>query len=106
MSKILVGCLLAILLVTGTAISQQRKHSVVPRNGMVPDEQTAIRIAEAVWIPIYGASQIESEKPFHAELRGGVWTVEGYLPEGMLGGVAVAEISQRDGRIIRVSHGK
>jgi NTF2 fold immunity protein len=32
--------------------------------------------------------------------------VEGSLPKGAKGGVALAEISKEDGRIIRVSHGK
>ena len=30
------------------------KHSHVPPNGFVPDSETAIRIASAVWTPIYG----------------------------------------------------
>ena len=86
--------------------SVSQRHSVVPSNGFVPDEKTAIKIAEAVWIPIYGERQIQSEKPFVASLKNGVWTVEGSLPKGWVGGVAIAEISKRDGRILRVSHGK
>ena len=86
--------------------SVSQRHSVVPSNGFVPDEKTAIKIAEAVWIPIYGEQQIQSEKPFVASLKNGVWTVAGSLPEGWDGGVAIAEISKRDGRILRVSHGK
>jgi hypothetical protein len=86
--------------------SVSQRHSVVPSNGFVPDEKTAIKIAEAVWIPIYGDKQIQSEKPFVASLKNGVWTVEGSLPKDWDGGVAIAEISKRDGRILRVSHGK
>src|SRR5437870_913236 len=56
------------------------------KNGYVPDEQTAIAIAVAVWTPIYGKAQIESEKPFRATLRNGIWTVGGTLPEGHNGG--------------------
>jgi hypothetical protein len=108
MKRVVIGylCLSLLLLLAVVAVSQQRKQSYVPQNGYVPNESTAIRIAEAVWIPIYGEKQIQGEKPFHATLRGGVWTVEGSLPAGMVGGVAIAEISQRDGRIILVSHGK
>jgi hypothetical protein len=82
------------------------KHNYKPKEGYVPDEKTAIRIAVAVWIPIYGEKQIEEEKPYQAKLDKGVWTVEGSLPEGWLGGVAVAEIAKDDGCILRVSHGK
>ena len=82
------------------------KHNYKPKEGYVPDEETAIQIAVAVWIPIYGEEPIEGEKPYRAKLDNGVWTVEGSLPEGWLGGVAVAEIAKDDGCILRVSHGK
>jgi uncharacterized protein YceK len=87
--------------------SPATKHTYKPGYGYVPDEQTAIRIAVAVWEPIYGAAQIALEKPYRARLdSGGVWVVEGSLPEHTPGGVAVAEIAKDDGRILRVSHGK
>jgi hypothetical protein len=79
-------------------------NSLTPQNGYVPDEQTAIAIAVAAWIPIYGRAQIESEKPYKATLKDGVWTVTGTLPPGYDGGTAVAEIAQADGRILRVIH--
>ena len=81
-------------------------HSYVPPAGLVPDAQTAIRIAEAVWLPIYGKETIQNEKPFIAILQDDVWKVTGSIPKGLHGGVALAEISRRDGCIIRVSHGK
>ena len=86
-------------------------HSYVPPEGYVPDSATAARIAEAVWIPIYGERQIREQRPYVARLHGEVWTVLGSfppLPPGELwqGGVAEAEISKRDGRILRVSHGR
>ena len=81
-----------------------RETSYKPKRGYVPDEQTAIAIAVAVWNPIYGKEQIETEKPYHASLRGGVWTVTGSLPEGWDGGTAIAEIAQNDGRVLRVIH--
>ena len=83
-------------------------HTYKPKDGYVPDARTAIRIAVAVWEPIYGAKQIAGEKPYHARLgTNGIWTVQGSLPKGDGdGGVAVAEIAKDDGRILRVSHGK
>jgi hypothetical protein len=72
---------------------------------MVPNEQVALRIAEAVLIPIYGQETIDAEKPLVATLREGVWTVTGTLPPRHVGGVALIEIARADGRIIRVSHG-
>lgn len=82
------------------------KYSVRPTVGFVPNEETAIRIAEAVWIPIYGGKKIEKEKPFKATLHDTVWIVTGTLPKGSAGGTAIAEISKESGCIIRVSHEK
>jgi hypothetical protein len=77
-----------------------------PKAGFVPNEKTAIAIAVAVWSPIYGEEKIQNEKPFKAVLKDGVWRVEGTLPAGYLGGVAEAEISKEDARILRISHGE
>ena len=77
-----------------------------PRDGYVPDEQTAIAIAVAVWTPIYGKEKIENEKPYKARLKNEVWTVTGSLPPNTDGGVAEIEIAKDDGRILRVIHGK
>jgi NTF2 fold immunity protein len=79
-------------------------NSFTLQNGYVPDEQTAIAIAVAAWIPIYGKAQIENEKPYKATLKDGVWTVTGTVPPGYDGGTALAEIAQADGRILRVIH--
>ncbi|MGH9424378.1 MAG: YbbC/YhhH family protein [Thermoanaerobaculia bacterium] len=95
------------ILLTVLASSTLAADSSAPASGIVPNAETAIRIAEAVWIPIYGEKLIESEKPFKATLRGDVWIVTGAdLPEGSLGGVAEAHISKRDGCILRVTHGQ
>ena len=86
--------------------AQSVPHNVKPAAGYVPDQQTAIRIAVAIWEPIYGREHIEGEKPYRATLKDGVWIVAGSLPKGWVGGVALAEISKKDGRILRVSHGR
>ena len=80
-------------------------QSFRPKDGFVPDEKTAIRIAEAVLSPIYGEQKIASERPFSAKLKSGVWIVTGSLPEGWEGGVAEARISKRTGEILGVTHG-
>lgn len=83
-----------------------KSGSYKPDAGFVPDEETAIAIAVAVWNPIYGKKHIDGEKPFHATLKNGVWSVSGSLPDGWVGGVAEAEISKEDGRILKIIHGK
>ena len=92
-----------IMFLAVAAIGAERRVWI-PKGGFVLDSQTAIRIAEAVWIPIYGEKKISGEKPFKAELRGETWFVTGSLPAGAVGGTAIAEIAKLDGRILRVIH--
>lgn len=76
------------------------------RRGMVPDKETAIKIAESVWYPIWG-SEIYTELPFVAELEGDtVWEVRGSLPEGWLGGTAVIRLRKSDAAVLDVWHEK
>ena len=78
-----------------------------PDRGFVPDAATAIKIAIAVWEPIYGAKNIAAQKPYRARLEGDRWIVEGSAGStGEVGGTAIAEIARADGRVLRVSHGR
>ncbi len=102
---------ICLLMVASLAAAQNAK---APK-GPVSDSETAIEIAEAALIPVYGGKQIKSERPFVAELENAVWTVHGTLhcPDGKggtttlcRGGVAVVKISKADGRIISMAHYK
>lgn len=97
-----------IVLVGGFSVIKRvtADQSYVPKNGFVPDEETAISVAEAILVPIYGEKQVSSERPFSAELGSDIWTVTGHLPEGWTGGVAKVRISKVTCQIISVSHGK
>ena len=86
-----------------------------PSAGFVPDSSTAVKIAEAVLIPVYGEKEIESERPFTAHLKNDVWIVDGtlYCPDGKggvstlcKGGVATVQISKSDARVLYMMHGK
>ena len=76
------------------------------RRGMVPDKETAIKIAESVWYPIFG-SEIYTELPFVAELEGDtVWEVRGSLPKGRVGGCAEIRLRKSDAAVLDVNHEK
>ncbi|HST11915.1 MAG TPA: NTF2 fold immunity protein, partial [Terriglobales bacterium] len=66
-----------------------------PKDGFVPDAATAIKVAVAIWGPIFGEAKIANEKPYHAVLKEGTWIVEGSVPEGYLGGVAERKSRKR-----------
>lgn len=92
------------LLIGGT--SMQGADSFHPKEGFVPDRDTAIAVAEAVLTPIYGRDTVQAERPYIAKLEGGVWTVIGSLPKGHAGGTSIVRISKEDARILFLIHGK
>lgn len=72
---------------------------------IVTDAGTALLIAEAVLVSIYGEVLIQHQQPLAVGKFGDVWIVEGTLPKGYLGGVAYIKIHSLDGRILQVTHG-
>jgi|ERR1039458_8450937 hypothetical protein len=101
-------CIMIIILISSNMRSFTRiDNQSVPKNGFVPDEETAKKIAEAIWIPIYGKDVIDGEKPFQAELwHDTVWVVNGTLPKGYSGGTAYITIRKSDCKISDVYHDK
>jgi hypothetical protein len=78
----------------------------MPDDGFVPDDVTAIKIAEAIWLPIYG-QKIYTKMPFIATLKNdSIWVVEGTKLNFGKGGVPYIEIQKNDCRILFVTHGK
>jgi hypothetical protein len=72
-------------------------NPVLPDAGVVPDADTARRIAESVWIPMYGEEKIASQQPLKAELKFNVWIVSGSSESDA---ALFAFILQKDGRIL------
>lgn len=91
--------------IAGAQSSSSRRPSVEPRFGFVPDSITAIRVGEAVLTPIWGEKDVESSRPFSAQLMKGVWWVRG-VRKGNLGGPMEVDIARKDGRILRIWRNK
>ena len=71
----------------------------------MPDESTAVRIAEAVLAPIFGVEEVAKWRPYHAQLdKTGSWTVYDTLPRGSRGGTPMLKIKKRDGKVLDVWH--
>lgn len=77
-----------------------------PPRGAIPDECTAKAVAETVWSEIYGAKNVDLQKPLLAMEANGRWHVQGTIPRKMLGGVAYIILAKEDGRVIDVWHTK
>jgi hypothetical protein len=79
-----------------------------PEDGYISNEGSAIKVAEIVWLNVYG-QEINDEKPYIAKLKDGkIWIVEGTFNgrKYAKGGVAYIEIQKSDGKILKVMHGK
>ena len=79
-----------------------------PQNGFVPDEITAIKIAEAILTAVYGEQKVNEQRPFSADSFMDIWTVRGSSHcsdakqcnnKGLIIG-----IQQADGKILSISH--
>jgi len=70
----------------------------------VPNPETARKIAEAIWLPIYG-DDIYKDTPFVVTLKDSIWVVRGTL-HSTFGGVPYIEIRKKDCRVLAVTHGK
>ncbi len=71
------------------------------KNGMVTNEKTALTIAEAIWLSVYGGN-IYRQKPFKAMSQDDVWVVDG-VAHAKVGGAPHIVISKKDGKIVAVS---
>lgn len=87
------------------------KDTITKTRDYVPDEVTAKKIAEAIWLPIYG-EKILKQSPYKATLVNDIWIVEGLVPEpyrnepNYRGGTAHIEIRKSDCKILKVTHGR
>jgi hypothetical protein len=93
-----------LLLLFTLSIASTQNDNYIPPNDLVPDKETAIKIAEAIWLPIYG-KDIYDFKPFVAELSSDkrIWKVSGTVHETK-GGAPYAEIRKKDCKIIKIIH--
>ena len=110
--------MMALFLMLFPATAQQQQSAKLerqgyrPPSGYVPDATTAVKIAEAVLVPVYGEQKVISERPFIATLDGHVWTVAGTLycgdgkSEMCAGGTATVKLSTDDARVLFMIHYK
>ena len=81
-------------------------RSVLPENGFVPNEETAIKIAEAVLLPRYG-ERIYDDKPFAAYLIfDSIWVVMSEYDGTCCGSSPHVEIKKSTGEILLVKYTK
>jgi len=101
---IVLCCIIAILLAGN--IFQFAWNNTSPSVDAVPDEETALKIAEAVLTSAYGDDVLSGDPltvTFNESKQ--YWYACGSLPEGWVGGVPEIWIQKSDGRILKIYHG-
>lgn len=77
--------------------------SQLPKEGYVPDENTAVKIAEALLIPLYGERRVKNLKPFNAILMDDeIWLVSNTLAKRSVGGTLNVQINKKDCKVIDI----
>lgn len=104
MNYLRAAVLVLFVVTTSIGMGGSSSRDPLPVQGIVPDEVTAVKIAEAVFPPIFGAEEVTKYVPYHAQLKEGVWTVYGTLNRGSRGGTPQMTIQKKDGRVIEVWH--
>jgi hypothetical protein len=100
--------LLTLSIICGGVVGSGPPAGIVPKDGFVPDQRTAVKIAEAVIEPIFGLQSLTNERPLVAKLKGGEWFVNGTAPTNIdwRGGVVEVHINKTNGCITFLTHWK
>jgi hypothetical protein len=79
-----------------------------PKNGYVSTPKMAAEIAEILAKNVYGAAEIEKQKPYLVSKQGRQWIIRGSFPQNpaMKGGSFEVRLSAADGRVLRMIHGE
>jgi hypothetical protein len=95
----------AVAILISMAVATAQNISREFPNGIVSDQKTAIAIAEAVLFHVYGEKAIRSQRPYIVKHVRDKWIIDGAPPPpGMAGGSFHIVISQRDGRVLEITH--
>ena len=77
---------------------------VTGRKDLVPDSATAIRVAEAILVGVYGEKNGHSLRPIAASLSDGVWTVERHCKKGWgVGDNPTVKLLKLNGQILSMT---
>jgi NTF2 fold immunity protein len=98
--------MIATMPLLSASLAQNNPELFERKGGLVPDKETAIRVAEAILSPVYGEKAIREQQPYQVTLKDGKWTVDGTVaPPGHFGGRFHIVILQVDGRVLEIGCG-
>jgi hypothetical protein len=75
-----------------------------PKEGLVPDKETAIKIAEVVLFRLYGQEDTVGQRPYKVKEEDSIWWVSGTLKGDGFGSAFNIAISKQTGAILHLTH--
>src|SRR5437870_12777993 len=75
---------------------------ILPKEGLVPDKQTAIQIAEVVLFRLYGKEDIIHQRPYVVKEEDYVWWISGTLKDNELGRTFSIAISKQTAAVLHL----
>ena len=79
-------------------------QSAGPKEGYVPDKDTAIKIAEVILFRLYGERDVTSQKPYVVTEDENIWWVCGTLKKDELGSSFTIAISRQTAAVLYLEH--
>lgn len=76
-----------------------------PKEGLVPDKETAIKIAEAVLFRLYGEDTIKWQRPYVVKEDDYIWWISGTLPKDAFGTAFKIGISKHTAAVLHLTVG-
>ena len=70
-----------------------------PKEGLIPDKETAIKVAEVILFRLYGEKNITAQRPYSVTKDESIWWVCGASPPALGSSFKIA-ISQQTGAIL------
>jgi len=75
----------------------------LPKEGLVPDKETAIKLAEVILFRLYGEKNIVAQKPYAVTENQNIWWVCGAPPPALGSSFEIA-ISRQTGAVLHLQH--
>jgi hypothetical protein len=76
----------------------------LPKDGLVPDKETAIKIAEVILFRLCGEEDIIAERPYKVKQEDDIWWISGTLRENEFGSAFNIAVSKQTGAILHLEH--
>ncbi len=76
----------------------------LPKEGLVPDKETAIKIAKVMLFRLYGEEGIVAQRPYKVKEDADIWWISGTLKENEFGSAFNIAISKQTGAILHLEH--